>query len=447
VFTITDRPVYRPGQPVKFKFWVRRAQYDQENTSDFANRDFTVEIQNPKGDKVLTKVLRADAYGGVDGEYALPKDATLGVYRLYIDGIGGSGSFRVEEYKKPEFEVTVEAPKEPVMLGEKIPVEIKAKYYFGAPVTQAKVKYKVQRTNHTAQWYPIGIWDWFYGPGYWWFAYDYDWYPGWRRWGCLRPMPWWWHRPTEPPEVVMENEVEIGADGVVKVEIDTASAKEIHGDLDHKYEITVEVTDQSRRTIVGQGTVLVAREPFKVYAWIHRGHYRVGDTIQAEFSARTLDSKPVQGKGVLQLYKISYEKEKEPTAAGTVNLKPAETPVQKWEVDTNVEGRASQQIKASEKGQYRLSYTVTDAKGHKIEGGYVFTIVGEGFDGSEFRFNDIELITDKREYAPGEKVRLMINTNRVGGRWCCSFGPPTASIWRRKSFALRGRVRSRKSRS
>ena len=49
-----------------------------------------------------------------------------------------------------------------------------------------------------------------------------------------------------------------------------------------------------------------------------------------------------------------------------------------------------------------------------IEGGYVFTIIGEGFDGSEFRFNDLELIPDKREYAPGDKVKLQINTNRVG---------------------------------
>ena len=50
-----------------------------------------------------------------------------------------------------------------------------------------------------------------------------------------------------------------------------------------------------------------------------------------------------------------------------------------------------------------------------IEGGYVFTITGEGFDGSQFRFNHLELIPDKREYAPGDKVRLQVNTDRAGG--------------------------------
>src|SRR5207237_1189435 len=62
---------------------------------------------------------------------------------------------------------------------------------------------------------------------------------------------------------------------------------------------------------------------------------------------------------------------------------------------------------------YRLSYSVTDSKGHKIEGGYVFVVRGTGFDGRNFRFNDIEIVTDKREYQPGDTVRLMINTDRA----------------------------------
>ncbi len=403
IFVITDRPVYRPKQPVKFKFWVRHAKYDIGDKSTFANRSFAVRINNPKGEKVLEKSFTTDEYGGLDGEYMLPRDATLGIYYIHIVGWGG-GNFRVEEYKKPEFEVKIDAPEEPVMLGEKITATITAKYYFGAPVVNAKVKYKVLRYDYSANWYPRGIWDWFYGPGYWWFAYDYDWYPGWRYWGCRRPHWWWWPARHTPPEVVVENEVEIGEDGTVKVEIDTALAKEIHGDMDHKYEITAEVVDQSRRTIVGKGNVLVARRPFKVYAWVNRGHYRVGDVVRANFSAQTLDNKPVEGKGVLKLLKISYDE----------NHQPVESLVQEWDLDTDERGQADIQIKASRAGQYRLSYKLTDSKEHTIEGGYVFVVMGEGFDGKDYRFNEIELVTDKREYAPGEKVKLMINTDRVG---------------------------------
>ncbi len=407
-FPITDRPVYRPGQKVHFKFWVRHARYDKEDTSDFAGQKFTLEIHDPKGDKIEERQVQADPYGGIEGEYTLKDDATLGVYRTSLRqgtrGFGG-GSFRVEEYKKPEFEVTVKAPDEPVMLGERITATIEAKYYFGSPVTEAKVKYKVLRTSHSADWYPPMPWDWFYGPGYWWFAYDYSWYPGWREWGCKRPTPIWFPRwSREQPEVVAEREVKIGPDGTVKVEIDTSVAKAIHPDQDHKYSVTAEVVDQSRRTIVGTGDVLVARKPFKVYAWVDRGYYRVGDTVAAHFSARRLDSKPVEGQGKLTLLKITYPEGK-----------PVETPVQKWDVDTNVEGWAAQQIEASRAGQYRLSYVLTDSKGHEIEGGYMFTIIGEGFDGADYRFSSIELIPDKKEYAPGEKVKMQVNTDRVGG--------------------------------
>ncbi|MDY0167208.1 MAG: MG2 domain-containing protein [Thermoguttaceae bacterium] len=406
-FPVTDRPVYRPEQKVHFKFWVQHAQYDQDEVSQFAGQSFTVEIIDGRQEKVLEHTYKADEYGGFEGELDLPKDATLGQYGMTVrqgDRHFGGGSFRVEEYKKPEFEVSIDAPDDPVMLGELIEATIKANYYFGSPVTSAKVKYKVTRTPHTQPWYPPMPWDWFYGPGYWWFGYDYDWYPGWQRWGCVRPMPFWWPQRHAPPELVAEREVEIGEDGTVSVSIDTSLAKALYGDQNHRYEITAEVTDQSRRTIVGVGEVLVAREAFKVHSWVDRGYYRVGDTIRANFQARRIDGKPVEGKGKLTLYRIGYE-----------NGKPKETPVQDWQLATGADGQASQQLTASQGGQYRLSYKVTDANKHTIEGGYLFTIVGEGFDSAQFRFNHLELIPDKQDYAPGEKVKLQVNTDRAGG--------------------------------
>jgi uncharacterized protein YfaS (alpha-2-macroglobulin family) len=402
-FTITDRPVYRPNQVVKYKFWLRHARYDQEDTSSFANRSLTVRFYNPKGEKVLEEQKTADAYGGLDGEYLLPDDATLGQYSLQVVGQGGS-SFRVEEYKKPEFDVTVDAPDKPVMLGEKIVAKVKAKYYFGSPVAKGKVKVKVLRYTHNASWYPSSAWDWFYGAGYWWFGYDYGWWPGWHHWGFSRPVWWWWGSRATPPELVAEMEAEIGRDGEFLVPIDTAAALVMHGNQDHRYEITAEVTDESRRTIVGSGRVLVARKPFKVYAWVDRGHYRVGDVVQANFQAQTLDGKGVAGVGEVTLYQVKYDG----------NGKPEERVAQAWSLPTTSAGHSSLQLKASRPGQYRLSYRVTDQAEHTIEGGYVFVVRGTGFDGKEFRFSEIELVPDKKEYAPGETVQLMINTDRAG---------------------------------
>ena len=403
VFTITDRPVYRPNQTVHFKMWIRHAQYDKDDVSQFANNDYRVEIYNPRNEKILNKTYRTDEYGGLSGELVLEDEPVLGNYRIHIPGLGG-GNFRVEEYKKPEFEVTVDAPDKPVMLGEKITATINAKYYFGSPVTNATVKYKVMRKPKSTEWYPPAPWDWFYGRGYWWFAPAYHWYPSWDQWAIEPPIWWWMPQPHHPPELVAQNEVPIGPDGTVEVPIDTLPAKELHGDSDHEYTITAEVVDESRRTIVGTGSVIVARKPFEVYVWLGRGHYQVGETVHANFQAQTPDNKPVEGNGVATLYEVTYDKDRQPV----------EKEVRTWEIDTGPEGNADLQLKASRPGQYRIKYELTDSEDHTIAGGYVFVIRGKGFDGREFRFNHLEIIPEKREYTPGEKVSIMINTDRPG---------------------------------
>ncbi|QOV92365.1 alpha-2-macroglobulin [Humisphaera borealis] len=407
-FTVTDRPVYRPEQTVKFKTWIGQAKYDAEGKNAYADKNIAIQVLDPRGEKLIEKTYTTDQFGGFEGEIPLAKGATLGNYAIQIVNYPdiqayGGNTFRVEEYKKPEFEVKVDAPTEPIMLGEKITATIKANYYFGAPVANAKVKYKVMRSSYRADWYPAGRWDWFYEPGYWWFGHDYHWYKGFGEWGCFAPTPRWFNRSYQQPELVMENEIQISQDGTVKVEIDTAPAKELHGYTDHKYEITAEVVDESRRTIVGTGSVSVARKPFKVYAWVNNGFFQENQVIQAEFSAQTLDNKPVKGKGELKLLSVKYDEKKQPV----------EKEVQSWQIDTNDEGRATHQLKAAEPGQYRLSYKVTDNKGHQIEGGYVFVVRGPGFDGKDFRFNDIELTPNKKEYAAGDTMQLMVNTERA----------------------------------
>lgn len=404
VYAITDRPVYRPDQQVQFKFWLRETSYGKVDAVRFANQQITVQINDPQGNEVHKFTGMTDEYGGLTGEYTLPADAPLGQYSLSLApkqrAQGGIG-FRVEEYKKPEYEVTIDAPQKPVQLGETVTATITAKYFYGAPVTNAKVQFKVERSIRDTRWFPTTRWDWLYGNGYWWYANDYDWYPGFARWGCLSPRPFWIGWSPDPPELVLDQDVEIGPDGTVQVEIDTALAKALHGNSDHEYKITAEVTDASRRTIVGQGTVLVAKDPFKVFAWTDRGHYRVGDPITAHFQARTVSGEGVAGSGKLKLLKIEYQKGQ-----------PVETVVEEWDLATNAQGSAEQKLNATTAGQYRLSYTVTSGE-HVMEGGYLFVIRGDGFDGSDYRFNDLELVTNQQTYRPGEKVELQINTNRL----------------------------------
>lgn len=421
-FVVTDRPVYRPGDSVEFKAWIGKPNYaaaaapesDAEPVpSEFAHQEFQIDLYDARGEKVATQRLTADAYGGIVGSHLTKTSASLGVYRIDIVGFGG-GSFRVEEYRKPEFEVVVDAPEEPTRLGEAFEATLRAKYYAGTPVRGGTVKYKVIRNKRTDRWLPIRPWDWLYGRGYGWLGQDATWRSDWHRWGCFAPLPPWWSGPTGPPEVVAEGEAELDANGELRLPIDTAIAAQRHPNSDHNYAITAEVTDAGRRTVSGGGSVLAARRPLDVTVWLDRGFYDVGDTARARVSVRRPDGKSVAGGGELRLMKIGPPVEQPTDSKNGELVDPEETLVQSWRLASGAGGAAEMRLKASEPGRYRLVYRSEAIDDEPVEGGLIFSIRGPGYDGGEFRFGDLELTPDKPEYAPGETMRLMVNTDRAG---------------------------------
>jgi len=84
-FGITDRPVYRPEQTVYGKLWLRDAKYDKPDSSTYADKNVSIQIYNPKGEKFGEPInVKADAYGGVEYSVDLPEDATLGIYNVSV---------------------------------------------------------------------------------------------------------------------------------------------------------------------------------------------------------------------------------------------------------------------------------------------------------------------------------------------------------------------------
>ena len=74
-----------------------------------------------------------------------------------------------------------------------------------------------------------------------------------------------------------------------------------------------------------------------------------------------------------------------------------------------------------------------------IEGGYLLTITGQGFDGASFRFNDLEIIPERKEYRPGETLRLLINTNQVNSTVLLFVRPTNGVYLPPKVVHLRGK--------
>ncbi len=424
VFAITDRPVYRPGHKLQYRLWLRNPRFDSSVDSS-PGTQVSLEIRNPRGDSVEKLSGTLDQWGGIDGDWLLPADAMTGNWTItlsvqqevpavsVVDGrririmqtqerVVGSGRFVVEEYRKPEYEVLIDAPETPVTLGETFTATVNARYYFGAPVTNATVHYTVERTSSEQRWFPIARWDWLYEPGYWWFTDTSDWHPSFDRWGCLPPIRPWWNWNPDPPETVAEGEAEIGPDGSLKIPVDTAIAREIHGDTDHRYSIRAEVTDRSRRTIIGTGSVVAARSPFRVFTWLNRGHYRTGAAATFSFQARTADGRPVQASGQVVLSQLS----------STDNELDEQT-LTSWDVTTDADGAGSIRLELPAAGQFRLQAELTDRDGQTQQGATVFLVRGDREDTLTYRFNALELTPDLQEYAPGDTLRLQVSTDQA----------------------------------
>ena len=409
-YAVSDRPVYRPGDTVRTKVWLRRADYGlpADAAAALAGETGSVIILDPRGEMIFRSPVVLDEGGGAAVSATLADDATLGRYTVQLAGVSGAGlrdvlSFRVEEYRKPEFEVTVDAPDEPIVLGEEFTATVRAAYLFGGPVAGGVVSYKVTRTAEDPRWNPYDPWAWLYGPGYWSFAPGYEETASWEQYGRASFGGW---GGANPPEVVAEGEAKLGPDGTFSIPLDTSLAKALHADRDHRFTITAEVTDASRRTETGGGSVLAAAVPFRAYGWADRGWAVAGEPVGVNFTARTAGGEPVPVVGDLSAVRLT----------GGPGGKTVETPLDDVpEPALDSDGVVSARFLFTEPGRYRVDYAVTDA-GHTAKASVVLNVAGaDGETGSAVAADGLELIPDRKTYAPGDTAKLLVRRAAGGG--------------------------------
>lgn len=140
----TDRSLYRPGQTVYFSGIAYGRLKDSLKVQEGAELNVTLKDANHQ--VVASQLVNTDAYGGFHGTFELPKAGKLGAYHLETER--GSVSFRVEEYKRPTFDVTFDTIRTSYQAGDSILVKGLARTFAGAPVQGAKVRYKIARLEN-----------------------------------------------------------------------------------------------------------------------------------------------------------------------------------------------------------------------------------------------------------------------------------------------------------
>lgn len=380
IYSYTDRPVYRPGQTVHFKGIVRKPEGDGYKLPD--PMPMNIEVRDPNDTLIFTGKKSTDSFGSYNGEFKLSKDSPTGWYtvtsweknRRSGDAVG----FSVAEYSKPDITVKVEPEKKRYVRGETVKAKVKASYYFGAPAADAEVKVYIYRSD------------------YWMFDYeDYDYY-GYEDYGGYG-------------EYVMSKEVRTNSRGEAEISFPAVweqPKEDDSWDSDKQYSIEASVTDKSSKQASGDASVIVTRGEFSVDVSVDSYIIEPGDSVTAAIQAMDYERKPVAGQEIG--VKAGYRDWKD---SGELVF----IPIGEQKVRTDEKGMADVKFQIDKSGSVEIIASTKDKRGNKIvSSSYLWSYSGAGQYAGTNRRKDLEIVTDKKSYFPGETAKVLINTNEPG---------------------------------
>ena len=147
----TDRAIYRPGQKVHASAISYTVKKGLDASVPGKSMELKFVLSDANWNQVAEQKVTTDEYGTASIDFELPKEGKTGQYSISVNGTA-SEYFRVEEYKRPTFEITFPKVNEKYNWGDTVVVKATAKTYAGVPVQGAKVEYQVTRRNQLWWW-------------------------------------------------------------------------------------------------------------------------------------------------------------------------------------------------------------------------------------------------------------------------------------------------------
>jgi uncharacterized protein YfaS (alpha-2-macroglobulin family) len=377
-YAFTERPVYRPTHTVHWKAILREHAGNALVVPKAGRIHVTISDENDKA--VFDQQMPLSAEGTVSGDFTLPKDASLGYYTVKVgDGSEENVScgFHVEEYRKPEYRVQVSAGRKRVLQGATMPVTIDSQYFFGEPVANAKVKYRV-----------------YHEPHYWWgeegdssdqdsssddassqagYAGDED----------------------------SEQTGKLDAKGLLVIQVPTHVDGKGQTHADQDYVVEAGVTDAANREITGRGRFLATYGTFRVNVEPASYAVHAGDMAKFKVTALDYDDKPVSTRVHVQMVFRHYDSGKTQTIDGAA-----------VDVTTDANGQAAGELPVG-KPQYSSAELLATAAvvqpetREPTDASYLW-IMGAGEIGWDSSSQTTQIVADKKTYAPGDTAHLSI---------------------------------------
>ena len=376
-YIYTDRPVYRPGHTVHIKAVIRQEKNDEVLLP--GAKTMTLAVMDADNKTVLSQDLPVGAHGTVAMDLTLASDAGLGYYTVRVSGDAAEinqGSFYVEEYKKPEYQVKVTPTAQRVLQGDKIQAVIDARYFFGEPVANAKVKYVVHTSQH-----------------YWWDEEDDE-----NSDDAEQPSDEGGSEDYAYDQAEQqEQEGMLDADGKLTVWLPVA----VEGKpRDMDYRIEARVTDAANREVAGHTTVLATYGSFHIDVQPTSYIYKSGDPVRVKVQAEDYDSKPIQT-----------------TVHATVTVSHWDRDTGKWtrttadsrDATTGADGSALIDLPLSGNGDFDVTVTAKTPEGRTVEAETWVWIWNGGGEWANPN-TQAKIVADKKSYQVGDTAHLLLLT-------------------------------------
>jgi len=410
-YLYTERPIYRPGQTVYFKGLLR---YDDDaHYTMSSKKQLLVRIKDPNGKQVFKETLLLNDMGSLNGELVLGEEAALGTYRIYMGEKASRWwdaysytTFRVAEYKKPEFQVNVEPARMDYANGETIDVDTLATYYFGGPVANAPLHWSVLSEDYIFTYRcPQGR----QCPWYSWSDHD-PWYHMWDAWSEYESA-------ADNPygRLIAEGDTETDQQGQAAFQIQTDIARETQSQI-----LTIEssVTDISGQQVSNRSATIVHQGEFYVGV-APRGYLvQAGKAKEVDLLVVDWDSQPVANVTLtvvlLERRWYSVRRQEEDGCyywTWTVD----ETPVFTTTASTDDKGQAVLTLVPEHGGTYRVRAIGQDTQGNAIRSSAYFWVWGgRGNYWRRESNNRIDLVADQRTYEVGDTAEILIPSPYTG---------------------------------
>lgn len=367
-YIYTDRPVYRPGHIVRFKGVLRWRE--RGVVAPFDREPVEIAIADNDGKVLWRDRKAADEFGTINGTFTIPPTGALGFYtvRMTRGEQTASGTFEVQEYRKPEFDVAVRVPARFTLQGRSVSATIAARYYFGQPVAGGSVKYVIHRQPY-------------YSP----LRYDSE-----SEGGDDVESGWF------GGDEILNGAARLSDQGTADIAIVLPVEDYAR---DYTARIEARVTDASGREVAGATSTVATVGRFQVIARASRFVYAPGERATVDLRAVDYDGRP---QGTVRLHilleRVEYAGRQDPTV----------TTIGQGDVETGTDGRAQWATTVpSQAGNYRILATA-QTDGRTVSDLTYLWVPGRQRGTSDDTEQFLELIADRRSYQPGDTAKIVV---------------------------------------